>query len=329
VDNELAVRRAKSAARALAKSAATPLIAGAAAVLALDIARRVFRYTQLFCPKREPEKSWNPDDYGIPRERVDEVWFETNDGELLYGWYCRAEHPIASGVFCHGNTGNLTTTAPIIAHLLESGFSVLMFDYRGFGRSSGHPSFGGVVSDGVCAARFHDQIRPRHLPSILYGYSLGGAIAAQVIRHHPFDALILQSTFTNLPEITRSTWPRLPLHLFAGNLFDTRTVLQRLKVPLMIIHGGSDEVCPPWMAHALYDACPTMKRIYMVDGALHKTCYDVDSDRLIWAINQFIADLPHRAHEPLGEAKRSAVDEWIDTAFRYVRRHLRRHLTLA
>jgi alpha-beta hydrolase superfamily lysophospholipase len=319
----------RNAVQTTLESAATPLLAGALAVAAVDIARRLFRHTQLFCPKREPEISWNPADYGIPRDRVDEVWFETNDGELLHGWYCRAERPVASGVFCHGNTGNLTTTAPIIPHLLDAGFSVLMFDYRGFGRSSGRPSFSGVVADGVCAARFHERIRPKQLPSILYGYSLGGAIAAQVIRHHPFDALILQSTFTNLPDITRATWPRLPLHLFAGNLFDTKGVLPHLKVPLMIIHGSSDEVVPAWMAQALYDACPSMKRIYMVEGALHKTCYDVDSDRLIWAVNQFIADLPHAHYEPLGEEKPGAVDQWIDAAFRYVRRQLRRRLTPA
>jgi alpha-beta hydrolase superfamily lysophospholipase len=323
----LIVLRRSNKYRNLAETAVKPLIAGGLTFIALDVARRIFRHTQLFCPTREPEKSWNPQDYGIPRERVDELWFETNDGEMLYGWYCRAENPVASGILCHGNTGNLTTIATIIPHLLDSGISVFLFDYRGFGKSSGTPSFEGVVADTITAGRFHDQIRPKHLPSILYGYSLGGAVAAQAIRHHPFDGLILQSTFTNLPDIARATWPRLPLHLVAGNLFDTKGVLGHLNVPLMIIHGSADESVPCWMAHTLYDSCASNKRIYIVEGALHKTCFATDPDKLVWAINQFASELPVRARDAVIEEPHSAVDQWIDAAFRYVRRQLRRTMT--
>jgi fermentation-respiration switch protein FrsA (DUF1100 family) len=316
------VRRANKY-RSFAETAATPLLAGGITFLALDLARRIFRHTQLFCPSHVPEKSWNPEDYGIARRSMEELWFETDDGEMLHGWYCRSDKPIASGVLCHGNTGNLTTIAAIIPHLQDSGINVLLFDYRGFGKSTGTPSFGGVVADTVAAARFHDRIRPRHLPSILYGYSLGGAIAAQAIRHHPFDGLILQSTFTNLPDMAKATWPRLPLHLVAGSVFDTKTVLRHLNVPLLIIHGSADESVPCWMAHTLYDSCASQKGIYLVDGGMHKDCYLRDPDKLIWVINQFAAGLPVRDHH-LDTPAPSAVDQWIDAAFRYVRRHLRR-----
>jgi fermentation-respiration switch protein FrsA (DUF1100 family) len=316
------VRRAKKY-RSFAETAATPLLAGGITFVALDLARRIFRHTQLFCPSHQPEKSWNPEDYGIARESMEELWFETEDGEMLHGWYCRSEKPIASGVLCHGNTGNLTTIATMIPHLQDSGINVLLFDYRGFGKSTGTPSFAGVVADTVTAARFHDRIRPKHLPSILYGYSLGGAIAAQAIRHHSFDGLILQSTFTNLPDMAKATWPRLPLYLVAGSVFDTKSVLRHLNVPLMIIHGSADESVPCWMAHALYDSCASPKRLYLVDGGMHKDCYMRDPDKLIWAINQFAAGLPVREHDVDTPAP-SAVDQWIDAAFRYVRRHLRR-----
>ena len=93
-----------------------------------------------------------------------------------------AKKPIASALFCHGNTGNLTNVASVMPHMLDAGYNILLFDYRGFGLSTGRPSLNGVVDDGVIAAKFHDAIRPKHLPSILYGYSLGGGIAAQVLR---------------------------------------------------------------------------------------------------------------------------------------------------
>src|SRR5687767_10281372 len=236
------------------EGAGLPLLIAGAALAAADIGRRVFRRTQLFCPSPNPVRSWDPADYGIPDGAVEEHWIDTPDGETLHAWYCRSPKPVASGVFCHGNTGNLTTSADVIPHLLDAGFSVLFFDYRGYGKSSGRPSFGGVISDGVTASRFHDKIRPKHLPSLLYGFSLGGAVAAQVIRRHPFDALILQSTFTNLPHLARVTWPRYPLHLVAGtDVFNTIDVIKRLQVPLLILHGSDDEVCPCWMAHNLFD----------------------------------------------------------------------------
>ena len=309
----------------MAKNAATPMMIGGATIVLLDVFRRVFRHVQLFVPSREPVRTWNPDDYGIPRERVTEHWFETPDGELLYGWYCRAENPIASGVFCHGNTGNLTTSAEAVGILVHGGFNVLMFDYRGFGKSSGRPSFTGVIADGVTAARFHEEIRPKHLPSLLYGFSLGGGVAAQVIRHHAFDGLILQSTFTSLPDVTRAVWPRLPLHHFAGNFFDTRSAVANLKVPLLVLHGAADEVVPTWMARALIEACKVKKQLHIVDGGLHKDIYEREPHALVAAITKFILELPHQ-EVMLDVPKPSPIDQAIDFAFRAVRRQLRRRV---
>ncbi|MCU1349468.1 MAG: alpha/beta hydrolase [Acidobacteria bacterium] len=308
--------------RRLAEAATGPLIVSGLALLALDVARRVFRHTQLFCPSPDPVSGWNPDAYGIPRARVEEHWMETDDGELLYGWYCHAKKPaIASALFCHGNTGNLTTIAGVIPHLLDSGINVLLFDYRGFGKSTGRPSLSGVVSDGVCAARYHDRIRPKDRPSILYGYSLGGAIAAQVTKLHNFDGLILQSTFTNLSDLARVTFPRVPLHLVAGNFFDTMRIVRRLEIPVLFMHGTADETIPYWMTQRLYDACPSRKELRIVEGGLHKDLYVRDGDVLVWAVNRFATELGPRTHR---KAPRPPVfDQLVDTAFRYVRRQLR------
>ena len=270
----------------------------AAALAALDIGRRLYRESQLFCPEREPVKSWNPADYGIPAGAVEEHRIPTPDGETLHAWYCRAPSPKASGVFCHGNRANLTLSAGIIPHLLEAGLSILFFDYRGFGQSTGRPTVRGVLADGVTAARFHDTLRPPHLPSLLYGFSLGGAIAAQVIRRHPFDALILQSTFTSLSDIARVLHPRVPLHLLAGRLFDTLRVIRKLDVPLLVLHGSDDEVAPCAMGHALHDACPAEKRIHRVEGGTHNDLYERNPETLVRALSEFIADLRDRVQRP-------------------------------
>ena len=305
---------------------ASSLLIGGAILLALDLGRRIFRRAQLFEPQRDPVISWNPEDYGIQPERTEVLSFETDDGELLYGWYCRAKNPIASALYCHGNTGNLSNTAHVMPHLLDAGINVMLFDYRGFGRSSGSPSLSGIIEDGVTAARVHERLRPKNIPSILYGYSLGGAIAAQIIRRHPFDGFILQSTFTNLPDIARVTFPRVPLHLLSGRLFDTLEVVRNLTVPVLIIHGTTDEVCPSWMARQLHDSCAASeKKLVLVDGGLHKDLFErPDAQKLVSEINQFALSLRCTPHEV--QYKPGAAEQLLDHALRYVRRIWRRHL---
>lgn len=306
----------------LGDAVARPLMIGGAVLIGLDVARRIYRRTQLFLPSPNPVKSWDPADYGIPRDAVEEHWIETPDGEQLYAWYCRAKNPKATGIFCHGNTGNLTISADIIPHLLDAGFNVLFFDYRGFGRSTGTVSLRGVISDGVTAARFHESIRPKNIPSVLYGFSLGGAIASQVIRRHPFDAMILQSTFTSLTQLARVLHPRLAF--LSGTVFDTIGVMKRLQVPLLVLHGTHDEVCPSWMAHEIYNACPSpLKRIHTVEGGIHKDLYLRDPDSLIWAISQFVAELPQTTRTTSVEEV-PALERWADYALRSVRNLFRK-----
>jgi len=299
------------------------VLLGGAALLSADAALRSYRHSQIFEPSPDPVKTWDPIDYGIPRGAVEEHWIETPDGETLHAWYCRAAKPVASGLFCHGNKANLTKSADIIPHLLDAGLNILFFDYRGYGKSSGTPTYSGVIADGVTAAQFHEQIRPKNLPSILYGFSLGGAIAAQVIRRHAFDGLILQSTFTSLPRLARFLHPRVPLHLLAGKLFDTIRVVRKLTVPLLVLHGTEDEVIPCSMAHELINACKTPKRIVSIEGGLHNDLYVREPDTLVWAISQFLAELPHHRHAATVEPA-SRYETFLALALRKCRRIFRR-----
>lgn len=271
-----------------AQALSLPFIAGAAAFFGAELGRRFYRDARIFAPSPDPVKSWDPADYGIPRSAVEERWIRTKDGETLHAWYCRAENPRASALFCHGNTGNLTVSADIIPHLLSVGLSVLFFDYRGYGKSSGRATVTGVLRDAREAARVHDELRPSDRPSILYGYSLGGAIAAQLVRVHPFDGLILQSTFTSLPRLTRLLHPRVPLHLLAGGVFDTISVVRKLKIPLLIMHGTADETVPCGMAHEIFDACRSDKRLVRVEGGMHRDLYVRDAAKLAAAIDGFV-----------------------------------------
>lgn len=289
----------------------------------MEAARRAFRISKVFCPTHEPLRgSWRPEDHGLDPERSQEVWIETDDGASLFGWYVRAKNPLASVVYCHGNTGNLTDSAFVMPHLVNAGLNVLLFDYRGFGRSDGFPTLRGVIADALAAARFHETIRPRNIPSVLFGYSLGGAIAAQVVHRHHFDGLILQSTFTSLRDVARVEFPGLPLHLLSGRVLDTRRAITDVRIPMLLIHGTDDPTCPLWMGKAIFEQCgSSMKHMHVVNGGLHKDLWLRTPDDLEWAINRFAADLPRLAKRPLEPVP--LIGRLIDSTVRHVRRYMR------
>ena len=301
---------------------ALPLVVGGTVLLAAGLGRRLYRRTQIFNPSPNPERGWDPTAYGIPAEGWEEHWIETPDGEDLYAWYCRAKNPVASALFCHGNRGNLTVSADVVPHLLRANLNVLMFDYRGYGKSSGTPSYEGVLDDSVTAARFHDSLRPEGLPSILYGYSLGGAVAGQVVRRHPFDGLILQSTFTSLTAMARVLHPRAPLHLLAGNLFDTLDSVRKLKIPMLVIHGSADDAVPSSMAQDLFDAGQSPKRIHIVEGGLHGDLFTRDPDAVVRAIAEFLAEVPEHPRDYPIEPP-SKLEEAVDAVLHILRDAIR------
>lgn len=264
---------------------------GALVLLSLDLARRKLLHSLVFCPDRDPLISWSPADHGLPADRVLDLHFPGAKGEMLHGWYCQAERPIASALYCHGNSGNLTYSAAIIPHLISAGISVFLFDYQGFGKSHGVPSLAGVVADARAAAREHDRLRPRGVPAIAYGYSLGGAIAARLVNEHRVDGLVLQSTFTNVREMARLRSRRFPLNLISGNFFDTGVALSRLEIPVMLIHGTEDEVIPVRMTHELVSACRRTPAVHLIHGGEHKNLYQRDGEAILQRLQMFISNL--------------------------------------
>lgn len=256
-----------------------------AALSGFELARRLYRDARLFDRGREPVRSWDPVDYGLDPSSVDEIVFQV-DGNDLYGWYCRATSPIASALYCHGNGGSFATDLPAIRHCVEAGISVLAFDYRGYGKSSGRATVRGVVRDTLAAAAKHDEIRPAGVPSILYGFSLGGAIATRAAERKPdaSDALVLQSTFTSLREIVRCLYPSVPLHLLCIKEMETQSILSNVQLPTVVIHGTEDTVVPSSMGEELYRVAPNARELVLVEGAGHRDLFETAPERIVSAI---------------------------------------------
>jgi uncharacterized protein len=312
--DQLFVRRTRRPASWVALAAGTAIAAG------LEGVRLAFRNLTLFRPAREPLISWNPADYDLDPAMVDEIRFLTPDKLLLHAWYCRAKEPIASVLFCHGNSGNITRSAPSLHKLVDAGISVFTFDYRGFGQSQGRPTVRGLVKDAVAAAKEHDALRGE-LPSILYGYSLGGAVALQLTQLHTFDGMILQSTFTNLRHMARVRFPKLPVHLIAGREYDSLARIRDVELPLILVHGTDDRTVPTWMGEQLFEACRSGRELVLVDGGEHTNLYAIAPERVVESIRRLALRL---RHEPRRASLVSAGDRVRDE--NPVRRFLQRWL---
>jgi fermentation-respiration switch protein FrsA (DUF1100 family) len=229
--------------------------------------------------------SWDPADYDLDPDMVQKVEFEA-EGNTLHGWYCLAKKPIASVLYCHGNSGNITSSAPNIHKLTEVGINFFTFDYRGFGKSEGRPTVRGLLRDARAAAEEHDRIRPEALPSILYGHSLGGAVAIQLTRLHEFGGIILQSTFTNLKEMAQVKFPGTPVHMVAGGELDSLSTIKDVELPLLLVHGTDDPTVPSWMGEQLFEACRTGRELVLVNGGAHTNLYAIAPDRVVESIRR-------------------------------------------
>ena len=206
-------------------------------VIALMLYR--FEHSQVYHPTRDAE--YTPDDVGRPAE---DVWLKTSDGLRLHAWFFAADQssPRAKFVmlFCHGNGGNLTSRPGYYRAILETGVNLLTFDYRGYGRSDGEPSEAGTYTDAEAAYQWLRTrgFAPEHI--LVWGESLGGGIASHLAATEPVGGLMLQSTFTSIPDIGAELFPWLPVRLISRIKYDTHSRLPHLKCPVVVMHSRGD-----------------------------------------------------------------------------------------
>ena len=198
-----------------------------------------FEHSQVYHPTRDAEST--PDDVGRPAE---EIGLNTSDGLRLHAWFFAAEKasPRARFVmlFCHGNGGNLTSRPGYYRAILETGVSLLTFDYRGYGRSDGQPSEAGTYTDAATAYQWLRTrgFAPEHI--LVWGESLGGGIASQLAATERLGGLVLQSTFTSIPDIGAELFPWLPVKLISRIKYDTLSRLPDIPCPVVVMHSRAD-----------------------------------------------------------------------------------------
>jgi uncharacterized protein len=196
---------------------------------------------------------------------------ECDDGERLHGWWigARTDNALGHLLLCHGNAGNVGDRVLHAALLTATGFDVLLFDYRGYGRSSGRPSEEGTYRDARAAlAAVLEQ--PAVDPSRVFylGESLGGAVALDLALERPPAGLVLLSAFTGVRELGRLHYPFVPTAL-VPDAYPTLRRIHELHAPLLVLHGERDDIVPLSQGRALFDAAPEPKRMHIFTGLGH------------------------------------------------------------
>jgi fermentation-respiration switch protein FrsA (DUF1100 family) len=248
----------------------------------------------LYFPSRQIIET--PDRAGLDYR---ELRLESDDGERLHGWWIGARSAsLGHLLLCHGNAGNVGDRVLHAALLTAAGFDVLLFDYRGYGRSSGRPSEQGTYRDARAALRSlleQPGVDPARL--LYLGESLGGAVALDLALERPPGGLVMLSTFTGVRELGRLHYPFVPAALLP-DAYPTLRRIHELHAPLLVLHGDRDEIVPLSQGRALFGAAPGPKRMHVFPGLGHNDLVPLAGAEFARVIASWVSGLqgPPEAH---------------------------------
>ena len=240
----------------------------------------------IFQPAPYPTGEWHP-----PELAFEDAWIETDDGTELHGWFVEHPRPRAVALIAHGNAGNITSRAESLRILNERhGLSVLIFDYRGFGRSQGSPTESNLLADARAARRWlARRTGVAEQDIVLMGRSLGGAVVVDLAAKDGARGLVIASTFTSLPDVGAHHYPWLPIHWMMSHRLNSLDKITSFDGPLLQSHGDSDEVIPIELGRQLHDAAPGPKQFIVIPGGRHNS---PQSEEYRIALDAFLNALP-------------------------------------
>jgi uncharacterized protein len=239
----------------------------------------------LFHPSRYPEGIWR-----LPGLEVEDAWFSAGSTRL-HGWYVPCKNPRAVILFSHGNAGNITDRADILRTLHDELFcSVLAYDYRGYGRSEGTPTEQGILADGRAARKWlaaHAGVAENQIVEM--GESLGGGVAVDLAATGGARGLVLENTFSSLPEVAAAHFPWLPVRLLMRAQLNSAAKIRNYHGPLLQAHGDGDQIVPFKLGKKLFEAANEPKELVVIPGGDHN---DPRTPEFIRALDRFIERLP-------------------------------------
>jgi uncharacterized protein len=286
------------------------LIALTISYILVCLALRIWQNHLIFFPDYVVDRT--PQDVGLQYEEVKIPSAKRASGieqETIYGWWIPATRSEAKVLlYLYGNSGNISgANLRKATRFHRLGFSVLLIDYRGYGRSRGNfPTEASVYQDARSAWDYlveKRRIKPQNI--LLYGYSLGGAVAIDLaVNRSQTGGTIVEGTFTSMQHMAeyQKIYKFLPLNLIVTQKFDSINKIAGLKMPILIIHGQIDRTVPSFVGQILYNTAKQPKKIWLVPNAGHNNLSDIAEKTYIETIQNFLNSLPDKTDNEIDQA---------------------------
>ena len=220
----------------------------------------------------------------------EDVSIEAADGVKLHGWFIVGASPHVL-LFFHGNAGNISHRLESIRQFQNLGLSVLIIDYRGYGQSGGRTTEAGIYRDADAAWRYLTEtrgVRPENV--VIFGRSLGGSVAARLATQQRPLALIVESSFTSVPDIAQEIYPWLPARWLSRLSHATGEYIREVRCPVLVIHSRDDEIIPFHHGQAIFAAAPEPRTLLTLHGS-HNNAYVWDERTYIEGLREFLTGL--------------------------------------
>ncbi len=239
-----------------------------------------------------------PDEKIILPPGDDEVWIEVLQTGKIHGIYHRAPPSGLTVLFFHGNAGNIQSWRPIYDGLAAEGFGVLMIDYPGFGKSQGGPCEENLYASARAAAEFLQAQGTEKRRTVVFGKSLGTAVATRLASSSRFAAVVLESPFTSLAAVGQHHFKILPVSLLLREKFDTISRIDKIACPLLVVIGTADTLVPPEESLKLYEAARQPKDLLVIEGASHNNIQHTGGQTYWRNLRNWLDSLPQDTELP-------------------------------
>lgn len=219
-----------------------------------------------------PVPSVDTGDWLLEGIDYEDAWFASQDGTRLHGWFAPHPEPKQFILYCHGNGEDVSDSVDFLGFLRDRlDASVLIFDYRGYGRSDGTPHEEGIIADGLAAQHWlSERVDRNPNQTVVMGRSIGGAVAIAIAAENGAKALVLESTFSRLTDAASHHYPWLPVRLLMRNRYDSIARIKRYQGPVFQSHGTADQVVPIAVGRRLFDELVAANRVfYEIPGGGH------------------------------------------------------------
>ncbi|MBI2434280.1 MAG: alpha/beta hydrolase [Candidatus Hydrogenedentes bacterium] len=222
--------------------------------------------------------------------KYEEVWLDVA-GEKTHGWFIPVDNARGVALFSHGNDSNISSNLGTVRWLRGLGFSTLLYDYGGYGESTGRPSEKRVYADGL--AMWDYLVHQRHVPPekiLLYGVSFGGGATCDLASRVHCGAVILDSTFLSIPDAAFERYPWFPGRWFIHHDFDNKSKMGKISAPLLVLHSRDDSLYPIRHGQELFALAPEPKYFQETQGD-HGTSFEISKKLYEQSWSQFLAPL--------------------------------------